>query len=102
MVVIARLPFNVPTDPVFAARSEACVNPFADYALPQAVLRFKQGFGRLIRSHSDRGVCVVCDRRIISRRYGQTFLDSLPKCTVERGPARDLPSRAAAWLKPQP
>lgn len=98
LLVITRLPFSVPTDPVFAARSEAFEDAFAGYAVPQAVLRFKQGFGRLIRSSSDRGVCAVLDRRILTRRYGATFLQSLPECTVEVGSARDLPRAAREWL----
>jgi Rad3-related DNA helicase len=98
LLVIARLPFNVPTDPVFAARSEAFEDAFAGYAVPQAVLRFKQGFGRLIRSSQDRGVCAVLDRRILTKRYGATFLHSLPECTVEVGSRLELPAAARAWL----
>jgi DNA polymerase-3 subunit epsilon/ATP-dependent DNA helicase DinG len=92
------LPFSVPTDPVIAARSEAFEDAFAGYAVPQAVLRFKQGFGRLIRSSSDRGVCAVLDRRILTKRYGATFLQSLPECTVEVGSSRELPRAAREWL----
>ncbi|MFN8590020.1 MAG: helicase C-terminal domain-containing protein [Thermomicrobiales bacterium] len=100
LLVIARLPFNVPTDPVFAARSEAFEDAFAGYAVPQAVLRFKQGFGRLIRTSQDRGVCAVLDRRILTKRYGATFLQSLPDCTVEVGSRLDLPLAAKMWLHP--
>ncbi|MFQ6020108.1 MAG: ATP-dependent DNA helicase, partial [Dehalococcoidia bacterium] len=78
LLVIARLPFSVPTEPVFAARSALYDDPFHQYALPQAVLRFKQGFGRLIRTKYDRGVVAVLDRRIVSKRYGSAFLDALP------------------------
>ena len=98
LLVIARLPFNVPSDPVFAARSEAFEDAFAGYAVPQAVLRFKQGFGRLIRSSQDRGVCAVLDRRILTKRYGATFLHSLPECTVEVGSRLELPAAARDWL----
>jgi ATP-dependent DNA helicase DinG len=98
LLVITKLPFSVPSDPVYAARSELFDDPFHQYAVPQAVLRFKQGFGRLIRSTTDTGVCAVLDQRIISRRYGASFVDSLPECTVVRGSAADLPRRAAAWL----
>jgi DNA polymerase-3 subunit epsilon/ATP-dependent DNA helicase DinG len=77
-VVIARLPFDVPTDPVFAARSETFEEPFFEFALPRAVLRLRQGVGRLIRTAADRGVVVILDRRILSREYGQVFLDALP------------------------
>ena len=69
--IIARLPFAVPTDPVYKARSEQYDDPFQQYALPSAILRFRQGFGRLIRDRSDRGAVVVLDRRIFEKRYGQ-------------------------------
>jgi Rad3-related DNA helicase len=99
LLVITRLPFTVPTDPVFAARSEAFEDAFAGYAVPQAVLRFKQGFGRLIRSSRDRGVCAVLDRRILTKRYGATFLQSLPECSVEVGSVLALPGSAQSWLE---
>jgi DNA polymerase-3 subunit epsilon/ATP-dependent DNA helicase DinG len=106
LLVITKLPFNVPSDPVFAARSELVTesggDAFLDFAVPQAVLRFKQGFGRLIRSGNDRGVCAVLDRRILTKRYGQSFVDSLPECSVVVGSARDLPSTAADWLEQIP
>jgi ATP-dependent DNA helicase DinG len=81
-VIIDRLPFSVPTDPVVQARmkaiEEAGGRPFFDYQVPEAVLTLKQGFGRLIRSLDDRGVLVLLDPRIRRQRYGQTFLQSLP------------------------
>ena len=98
LLVMARLPFSVPTDPVFQARSDLFDEPFAQYALPQAVLRFKQGFGRLIRRKTDRGVMVVLDRRIRSKSYGGAFLRSLPACEVQDAPLRDLPRLVADWL----
>jgi DNA polymerase-3 subunit epsilon/ATP-dependent DNA helicase DinG len=97
-LIIARLPFTVPTDPVFSARSEQFPDPFSEYAVPQAVLRFRQGFGRLIRSRRDRGVLVVLDRRIQTKRYGRAFLTSLPECTMRKGTSRQLASAALAWL----
>ena len=97
-LVIARLPFSVPTDPIFAARSESFEQPFYQYSVPETILRFRQGFGRLIRSKSDRGVVVVLDRRLQSKGYGQMFLDSLPECTVRRGPLASLPQAAARWI----
>ncbi len=98
VLAIVRLPFAVPTDPIFAARSELFENSFMQYAVPDAILRFRQGFGRLIRTRSDRGVVVLFDNRVITKRYGQAFLDSLPDCTVKRGPLADLPRTAAAWI----
>jgi predicted DnaQ family exonuclease/DinG family helicase len=98
LLVIARLPFSVPTDPVFAARSELYEDPFQEYALPLAVIRFKQGFGRLIRRKTDRGVVVVMDRRLRSKAYGATFLRSLPPCSTQDLPLRELAAAASAWL----
>ncbi len=98
-LVIARLPFTVPTDPVFAARSELFDDPFQEYAVPQAILRLRQGFGRLIRSRTDRGVVAILDRRLHSKRYGRAFLASLPDCTVRVGAASDLPRLASQWLE---
>ncbi len=99
VLVISRLPFAVPTDPIFAARAETFENAFAQYAVPDAILRFRQGFGRLIRTRTDRGVIVILDRRIMSKNYGQHFLDSLPTCTIYRKPLANLPAEARAWLE---
>ena len=87
-VVVVRLPFAVPTDPIYAARAEQFDAPFMEYAVPQAVLRLKQGFGRLIRARSDRGAVVVLDRRLVTRFYGQTFVRSLPASCNQTGPRR--------------
>jgi ATP-dependent DNA helicase DinG len=80
-LVITKLPFEVPTEPIALARTEDIEkkggNPFYDYSLPKAVLKFKQGFGRLIRSKSDTGRVVVCDERIETKAYGRMFLESL-------------------------
>jgi ATP-dependent DNA helicase DinG len=98
VLVIVKLPFDVPSDPIIAARSETFEDPFNEYQLPEAILRFRQGFGRLIRTLSDRGVVVVLDKRILSKRYGRSFLESLPQCTVHIGSVRDLPGLATRWL----
>jgi DNA polymerase-3 subunit epsilon/ATP-dependent DNA helicase DinG len=97
-LVIAKLPFAVPTDPIIAARSETFDDPFGQYAVPQAILRFRQGFGRLIRSKTDRGVVLVLDRRLQTKFYGQAFLDSLPQCTIWRGQIAQLPQSVGRWL----
>lgn len=98
VLVLARLPFSVPTSPLFAARSQLYQDPFREYALPQAVLRFRQGFGRLVRRRSDRGVVVVLDTRLLSRAYGPLFLRSLPPCRVERLPTARLAHMVSQWL----
>jgi DNA polymerase-3 subunit epsilon/ATP-dependent DNA helicase DinG len=98
VVVIVKLPFDVPSDPIIAARSETFDDPFNEYSIPEAILRFRQGFGRLIRTQSDRGVVVVLDRRLLTKRYGQLFLESLPECRRKTGSLRDLPATAARWL----
>lgn len=98
VLAIIRLPFDVPSDPIVAARSESYEDPFNEYSLPEAILRFRQGFGRLIRTKSDRGVVATFDRRILTKSYGRAFVDSLPRCTVRRGPLAELPSATARWL----
>jgi len=98
VLVIAKLPFPVPTDPVFSARAELYDDSFNQYTLPQAILKFKQGFGRLIRSKHDRGVLVILDRRIQTKPYGKAFLASLPPCTVRKGRLRQLPHEVSGWL----
>lgn len=98
-LAIAKLPFNVPSDPVFAARAETFDEPFPQYAVPEAILSFLQGFGRLIRTRTDRGVVAIFDRRLLTRSYGRLFLESLPGPTVRRGPLARLPQAAADWLK---
>lgn len=98
VLVITKLPFAVPNDPIFSARSELFDDAFGSYAVPQAILKFKQGFGRLIRSTQDTGVVALFDRRLVTKRYGETFLHSLPHCTIHQAPMRQLPPLAARWL----
>jgi DNA polymerase-3 subunit epsilon/ATP-dependent DNA helicase DinG len=97
-LVIARLPFSVPSDPIFAARAETFDEPFFEYAVPETILRFLQGFGRLIRTRTDRGVVVVFDKRLLTKTYGPLFIESLPEPTVRRGALALLPKAAAEWL----
>jgi len=98
VLVIAKLPFDVPTNPIFAARCELFEEPFARYAVSQAVLRFKQGFGRLIRSQADRGVVILLDGRVLTRTYGTTFLRSLPPATLRRAHLSEVPGLVRRWL----
>ncbi|MFQ5615673.1 MAG: helicase C-terminal domain-containing protein [Anaerolineales bacterium] len=97
-LAIIKLPFDVPSDPIIAARSETFENAFYEYSLPEAILRFRQGFGRLIRTKQDRGVVAIFDRRVLTKRYGRMFIESLPQCTVQTGRLQGLPGAAARWL----
>lgn len=98
VLVIVKLPFGVPSDPIIASRSETFEDPFYQYALPEAILRFRQGFGRLIRTQYDRGVVAILDRRVLTKRYGRSFIESLPPCSVQVGPLANLPKAAGRWL----
>src|SRR5207247_5182335 len=99
VLVITRLPFSVPTDPIVAARSERFDDAFHEYTLPQAILKFRQGFGRLIRSQTDRGVVVILDRRVQSKAYGSQVLKSLPPCRFKLTTVNDVPALAKKWLE---
>ena len=94
LVVIPRLPFRVPTEPIQQARSELIEaqgkDPFRTHMLPEAVLRLRQGFGRLIRTRTDRGAVLILDRRIHDRWYGRVFLSSLPPAARAVGPTRQV------------
>ena len=85
-VIIVKLPFSVPDEPIIEARLEAITraggNPFMEYSVPEAIIRLKQGFGRLIRSKTDTGIVVILDSRIKTKRYGKRFLQALPACNV--------------------
>ena len=86
-VIIVRLPFAVPDRPLLAGRLQQIRqeggNPFYDYQLPSAIIRFKQGFGRLIRNKSDKGIVVILDSRIVNKAYGKKFLDAIPQCRMK-------------------
>ena len=99
-LVLTRLPFHVPSDPIAKSRSEQCKDPFKEYSIPHAVLRFRQGIGRLIRNKGDKGSLVVLDRRITGRNYGQSFLKSMPSCTLKPSSTNSVASQTAEWLGP--
>ncbi len=102
-VIIPRLPFRVPSEPVIEARVEAIDrrggNSFMEYTVPQAVIKFKQGFGRLIRNKTDYGAITILDHRIVSKHYGRMFLSSLPDCQVVVGQPDEVFARIESFLK---
>src|SRR5947207_6124194 len=81
-VIVVKLPFAVPDEPIIEARLDAIKrnggNPFMEYSVPEAIIKLKQGFGRLIRSRTDKGIVVILDSRIVTKRYGRMFLEALP------------------------
>jgi len=100
-LILVRLPFSVPEDPIVQARSEALAaegkEPFTDYLLPEAVIRLRQGFGRLIRRKTDRGAVIILDPRIVRASYGSFFANSLP-AAIRPCAARELPKKISAWF----
>jgi ATP-dependent DNA helicase DinG len=103
LLVITKIPFDVPTDPVVEARTEEVQkksgNGFINFSVPEAVVRFKQGFGRLIRSGSDRGVVVLADTRISKSRYGKLFLNSLPLAAEMVQDEEEILIKIKKWFK---
>ncbi len=106
MVIIPRLPFGVPTEPITVARHARLraggLDPFRADTLPRAVLRLRQGFGRLVRGHQDRGVVLILDRRLHDRWYGRQFLAALPPATRATGPSRVVLQRVARFYQAPP
>ncbi|MHB1939934.1 MAG: helicase C-terminal domain-containing protein [Candidatus Dormibacteria bacterium] len=98
-VVIDKLPFPVPSDPIFQARARGRPDSFTQLSLPEAVLRLKQGFGRLVRGRDDRGAVVVCDPRIHQRRYGQSFVEALPRATISDQPVEAVGSLVGEFVR---
>lgn len=101
-LIIVRLPFSPPDEPITEAKCEQIKqqggNPFSDYSLPEAVIRFKQGFGRLIRTNSDRGIIIVFDRRIVTAKYGKTFLQSIPGIPVKKMGIDEMVQSIKKWF----
>lgn len=93
-VIIVKLPFKVPSEPIIQARMEKLEaegkDPFMDYSIPQAIVKFKQGFGRLIRGRKDRGAIIVLDSRLTNKNYGKLFISSLPKCQEIIAPEKEV------------
>ncbi|MCH2507429.1 MAG: 3'-5' exoribonuclease [Dehalococcoidia bacterium] len=98
-LIVARLPFSVPTDPIFSARAELLDDPFNQYTIPQTILRFRQGFGRLIRTEQDQGVVAILDHRILSKSYGPMFINSLPTCTTVKSSILEMYAAISKWIK---
>ena len=98
-VVIDKLPFPVPTDPLVRARTQGLRDPFAQYVLPVAVIRLRQGFGRLLRGHGDHGAVVLCDERLSTREYGDVFLRALPPAAQTRAIVGDVPDLVSAFVQ---
>ncbi len=101
-VVLTRLPFAVPTDPIIESRCERVArrggNPMEDYYIPKAIVTFRQAFGRLIRTRTDRGCVAILDPRIVRKRYGKRFLDALPDCAVARRPMDEAAEYVRDWF----
>ncbi|WP_144511361.1 ATP-dependent DNA helicase DinG [Bacillus sp. FJAT-22090] len=101
VIIMVRLPFSSPDDPLFKKRAELLTkngqNPFTAYSLPEAVLRFRQGFGRLIRSSTDKGVFIVLDRRIETKSYGSDFLQAIPNIPVKKVSLENMVLELENW-----
>ena len=102
VLFLVKLPFAVPTEPMVEAQMEILerrgLDPFREYCVPEAVIKFKQGFGRLIRSREDRGVALICDTRVLTSNYGRIFLDSLPTKSLICSSRNELVAEVRRWL----
>ncbi len=98
-LIMTKLPFPVPSEPITSARSELYKDSFNEYYMRETVRRFRQGFGRLIRSRSDRGVFVVLDIRVLTKGYGKKFIKALPECAVKRTKINRLQEDIQGWLR---
>ncbi|HVP35791.1 MAG TPA: helicase C-terminal domain-containing protein [Terriglobales bacterium] len=103
ILILVKLPFAVPTEPLAAARMERLEalgkNPFMTYSLPEAVIKFKQGFGRLIRKKDDYGLVIILDSRVLTQRYGRVFLDSLPVKSLTVKNKKELTEQISTWFE---
>ncbi len=97
-LIVTRLPFDVPSDPIIAARGETYENAFSEFQIPRSLLRFKQGVGRLLRSTKDQGVIIVLDSRVLNRAYGAAFIDALPTSTVQTPTLDRLGDEVRDWF----
>ncbi len=101
-LIIVRLPFSPPDEPLTEAKCQVIKqqggNAFTEYSLPEAILRFKQGFGRLIRTETDKGIMMVFDKRIITTKYGKAFLKSIPSVPMKKGNINELTEIIYKWL----
>ena len=97
-LIITRLPFEVPSDPIYQARFENYDNGFNDFAVPNAIIKFRQGFGRLIRSKDDKGISVILDSRIVKSSYGKRFIKSLPDIPLSRNSINEMGNIISHWF----
>ena len=101
-LIICRLPFDRPNDPIQSARADRYENPFIEHQVPTAILKLRQGVGRLIRTVDDRGVIVLLDNRVATKRYGARFLGALPPAPIEEAPLHHIAGAVASFLPPLP
>ena len=97
-VIITRLPFRPPGDPINTAKAAKLKNPFRELALPQAIIRFRQGFGRLIRNEKGKGSVFVLDSRIVNQQYGNFFINSIPECSIKRVATSEVFNLINEWI----